>query len=107
MTIDPTTFRKRVTVQNASRVSDGQGGFTESWPDGSTVWAAVEPLKGYEKFQAMQMQSPQTHKVTMRYTAEVTAASRLTLQGRVLWVKEVLDVEERNRFLIIKAEERA
>jgi SPP1 family predicted phage head-tail adaptor len=100
------TFRKQVTIQNVAQVSDGQGGFTETWNDGSTVWASIEPLKGYEKVQAMQMQSPQTHKVTMRYTAEVTAASRIRYGDRIFWVKEVLDPEERQRFLILKAIER-
>jgi SPP1 family predicted phage head-tail adaptor len=101
------TFRKQVTIQNKQSVSDGQGGFTETWPNGSTVWASIEPLKGYERVQAMQMQSPQTHKIMMRYTDEVTTASRLLYGTRVLWVKEILDPDERQRFLQIRAEERA
>ena len=101
------TFRKRVTIQNKSAVSDGQGGFAESWPNGSTVWASIEPLKAYERFQAMQMQVPVTHKITMRYTDEITSASRLLYGDRVFWVKEIIDPEERQRFLIINAIERS
>jgi SPP1 family predicted phage head-tail adaptor len=100
-------FRKRVTIQNCTRVSDGQGGFDETWNDGSTVWAQIEPLKSYERFQAMQMQTPVTHRITMRYTDEITSASRIKFQSRIFWVKEVLDEEERKRFLTIKAIERS
>jgi SPP1 family predicted phage head-tail adaptor len=101
------TFRKRVTIQNKSTVSDGQGGQTETWNNGSTVWASIEPLKAYERYQAMQMQVPVTHKVTMRYTDEITSASRLLYGDRVFWVKEIIDPEERQRFLVLKAIERA
>ena len=100
------TFRKQVTIQNKVSVSDGQGGFTETWPDGSTVWASIEPLKSYERFQAMQMAVPETHRITMRYTDEVTEASRIRYGDRIFWVKETNDPEERQRFLIIKALER-
>ncbi len=100
------SFRKQVAIQNKVSTPDGQGGFTESWPDGSTVWASVEPLKSYERAQAMQMAVPQTHKITMRYTDEVTEASRIRYGDRIFWVKETNDPEERQRFLIIKALER-
>jgi SPP1 family predicted phage head-tail adaptor len=101
------TFRKQVTIQSKSTVSDGQGGSTETWNDGSTVWASIEPLKSYERFQAMQMQVPQTHRITMRYTDEVTAASRIRYGDRIFWVKETNDPQERQRFLIVMALERA
>jgi head-tail adaptor len=44
---DPVAKMKhRVTIQNPVRASDSQGGFTETYPDGSTVWASIEPVKG-------------------------------------------------------------
>lgn len=103
----PAKMDKRVTIQNATRVTDGQGGFTESWPDGDTVWAAVEQKKAWEKFQAMQTQTPVIWAVTMRYRTDVTSASRLKYGTRVLWVKEVINRGEANAFLDIKAIERA
>lgn len=100
-------MRHRVTIQSVSRVSDGQGGFTESWTDGATVWAAVEQKKAWEKFQAMQEQTPVVWAVTMRYRDDVTTASRLKYGTRVLWVKEVINVNEDDAFLDIKAIERS
>ncbi len=100
---DVSTFKKRLTIQSVSRVSDGQGGSTESWTDGATVWASLEPLKAYEKFQASQIQVPVTHRITMRYRSDVTAASRFTLGTRIFYVKEVINMNEESRFLVIKA----
>ena len=100
-------MKHRVTIQGPAKVSDDQGGFTESWEDGADVWASIEPLKGYEKFQAQQMQAPVTHRIVMRYRTDVTTASRLKHRDRVFWVKEVINRSEENRFLIIKAIERS
>lgn len=104
---DFAAMRHRVTIQTASRVSDGQGGFTETWADGDTVWAAVEQKKAWEKFQAQQTQTPVTWVVTIRYRADVTAATRLKYGTRVLWVKEVINRGEANAYLDIKAIERS
>jgi SPP1 family predicted phage head-tail adaptor len=90
-----------------SSVSDGQGGFTDTWNDVATVFASIEPVKGYERFQAMQMQTPITHKIVMRYRDDVTTASRFTLGARIFAAQEVINQDERSRFLLIKAVERA
>lgn len=99
----PATLKKRVTLQSVSRVSDGQGGFTETWKDGQSVFASIEPVKAYERFQAMQTATPISHKIIMRYNAVVTTASRLKYEGRIFAVKEVINQDEQNRFLVIKA----
>lgn len=95
----PADMKHRVKVQAASRVSDGQGGFTETWDTTATLWAKVEPVKGWEKMQAQQLQTQLTHKVTVRYSASVTTAKRLLFEGRVLDVKEAVNLDEANAFL--------
>ena len=101
----PATFKRKVTVQAVTRVADGQGGFAESWSDVGTAWCSVEPVKAYEKFQAMQMATPVTHKLVMRYSPLVTATSRLTLGTRVFAVTEVIDRNDDRRYLTVKAVE--
>jgi SPP1 family predicted phage head-tail adaptor len=96
----------RVTIQSETQSSDGQGGFTSSWVDGDTVWASIEPLKGWERMQAQQMQTPVTHKLVMRYRSDVTTETRLKYGSRLFQVKEVINQDENSRFLIIKAIER-
>jgi SPP1 family predicted phage head-tail adaptor len=103
----PAKMDKRVTIQNVSQATDNQGGFTETWPDGASVSAWIQPMKGHERFQAMQMQTPMTHKIVMRYRTDVTTASRLKYGSRIFWVREVLNPDEAGHFLEIKAQERA
>jgi SPP1 family predicted phage head-tail adaptor len=100
------SLRHKVTLQTKTLTTDGQGGSTATWSDVTTLWCAIEPTKGYERYQAMQMQTPITHKITTRYAASVTTACRLKFGDRIFNVVEVINTEERNRFLIIKALER-
>lgn len=95
----PARMNKRVTLQSVSRDEDGQGGFTEEWIDGDTIWASIEPLKGWERMQAQQLENPITHKVMIRYRSGVTADMRLIYGDRVLGVKEVINLDEDNAFL--------
>lgn len=99
-------MKRRVTIQNVSRSPDEQGGFTETWTDGATVYASIDPYTGYQKFQAMQMQTPVTHKIVMRYRDDVTTETRLKFGDRIFDVAEALNVQEDGRFLQIKAVER-
>jgi SPP1 family predicted phage head-tail adaptor len=99
-------LRHRVTIQNATEASDGAGGFTATWSDVATVWAKVEPLRGYEAKEAMQLEAPTIHRIFMRYRSDVRAnTSRLVFDGRNLDIKEVRNLTERGRWLEILAEE--
>jgi SPP1 family predicted phage head-tail adaptor len=100
-------MKHRVEIQSVSRSSDGQGGFTESWSTDTTVWASLEPLKGFEKFQGGQTQTPLTHLVTMRYRTGVTTKNRIAYGDRVFDIKEAINVDEDNVFLALKCIEQA
>lgn len=104
---DVSKMRHRVIIQSVSQVSDGQGGFTETWTDGATVWCSILPLRGFEKFQAMQMETPVTHEIVMRYRSDVTTFKRLKSGTRIFQITEALNVEERGWFLQIIAREMA
>ncbi|QDV34913.1 Phage head-tail joining protein [Tautonia plasticadhaerens] len=92
-------MNKRVTLQSLTQTEDGQGGFTDSWGNVASTWAEIMPMKGYERMQAMQLQTPLTHKVMIRYRAGVTNAMRLLYGERVLHIKEVINENEEGRFL--------
>jgi len=92
-------LRHRVTIQELVRADDGYGGIIETWQDVATVWAAVEPLRGSERYRAQQVQAELSHKVTMRYRAGVKPQMRLLHNGRVLNIEAVIDAEERHRWL--------
>ncbi len=98
---------KRIIVQVNTPASDSQGGYSDSWATLTTVWASIEPAKGYEKFQASQLETPISHKVTIRYRSGITTAHRILWGSRVLNIKEVINIDEANAFLRITAIEKA
>ena len=92
-------LREPVTVQRQVSVSDGMGGQAIQWIDLYTTRADVRPISGREAVQAMQLQASVTHRVYMRYRADITAADRLMIRGNPLQVRAIINVELRNRWL--------
>lgn len=78
------SLRHRVTIQRRTLLAArdaATGERAEEWDDVATVWACIEPLAGRELWQARQVQSDQSHRVTVRYSAltrGTTTADRLT-----------------------------
>jgi len=99
----PAKLNRRVELQAVTQTPDGQGGFTEAWVTAATLWAAIDPVKGYERYQAHQVQTPVSHKVTIRYRSGVTTKKRFLFGSRVFEIKEVLNQNEANEFLVIRA----
>ena len=98
-------MRERVDIQAVLQAPDGQGGYDELWANELTVWAKIEPMKGFEKLQAMQLGELLTHKVTMRYNDTVTTKHRLKLGTRTFAIKEVINQDESDSFLILRCVE--
>ncbi len=99
-------MRHRVALQETVRTSDGQGGWTEAWETIATVWVSLKPKKAYEKFQALQMQTPKNYEIGMRYRAGVTTKNRFLYGDRIFDIKEVINTDEKNMFLQILAIEK-
>jgi SPP1 family predicted phage head-tail adaptor len=69
---------ERIRFEQESRTSDGGGGASVVWTAVATRWAAVEPLKGREQLEAMQLEASNLYRVTIRNDGLViTAAMRL------------------------------
>ena len=95
----PALLKDRVAIQAVSRIGDGQGGFTETWGEGATIWAQITPLKGYERMQAMQLAAPITHKLLIRFRAGLTTRQRLRHGDRTFDIREVIDVDNRHAWM--------
>ena len=90
-------------VQSRSPRS-GQGG--SQWERYANARARVEPLAGREFWQAQQVNSTTTHRVTLRWIPGVVADHRLVLaDGRALNITSAVDVENRHRVLILQCGE--
>ncbi len=105
MAVKAGALRHRVTLQTVGETPDGGGGFTAAWTDGATVWAAIEPLRGRERLHAQQLETPVTHRVTIRHRDGVTAKMRIKFGTRILNIRAVVNPSERNRTLELLCEE--
>jgi len=97
-------LRHRVTLQQlvtGSPQNTTAGEPDQAWGDVATVWAAVEPLQGRALEAAQMIQSEVTGRIRIRYRAGVTAAMRVSFDGRLYDIKAVVDPDERHRELVL------
>ncbi|WP_434565155.1 phage head closure protein [Thermoanaerobacterium thermosaccharolyticum] len=92
-------LRHRATIQQLVNIDDGAGGSIETWQDIVTVWAAIEPLRGNERYTAQQVQSTLSHKVTIRYREGIKSQMRLTYKGRIFDIVSAIDIKELHQWL--------
>lgn len=102
---------RRVTFQQPTNAVDdyGQpvpGGFA----DVATVFAAIRPTGSSERLAAAQIQSGQTHVITVRYAASIAAATgawRIVYGARTFGVVGLpRNIDEAGRWLVFDCVER-
>jgi len=94
-----------LTLQSVTRTTDSQGGYTDSWANGVSLWGQLTPKRGYERLQLNQVTTAVTHEIIIRYRTGITTAQRFVHNSRVFNIKEVLNIEEADVYLKITAVE--
>lgn len=79
----------RIDIQSFSTATDGQGGVTTTWTTLKSMWADVEPIKGYERKFADRIEDVYTHKIIIRKTTGITTAMRVNFRGRIFQIKAI------------------
>lgn len=95
-------LRHKITIQSGTLVQDSYSASTE-WTIFATVWASKDPLLGNEFFQAEAMQSKVEVKFRTRYISGVTNAMRVYHGSEAYQILSAINVESRNRELLIYA----
>lgn len=107
MALQAGKLNKRVILQTKTSVPDGYGGGAESWADTVTLWAAIRPLEGQERFQAQQVSAKLTNEVEIRYRTGVVAQQRFKYGERLFYiVQPPIDRDEKHEGLVCLCEER-
>ena len=111
-TIDPGKFRRRIEIHTNTPTEDDTGQVIKAFGIADTVWGSVEPVRGLERFEALQVKSMVTHRITIRDYAltpedllkdaedttiewHIESVLRLDDQGArylEVWAKEVVKV---------------
>lgn len=100
-------LRYRISLQALTSESDGSGGVIREWENVADLWANIEPLSSKEQLRGQQLQASCTHRFTIRYRSDVTAAQRILYNGRIFNIRGVLNPLHKGELIEILAEEGA
>ncbi len=94
-------LRHLVDIQTKVETQDVMGGQIETWSTDHQRKAAIVPISGDEKSESAQVDARRLIKVVMRAQGlTLTEDQRILFGTRILYIKEVRNVEERGRKII-------
>jgi SPP1 family predicted phage head-tail adaptor len=100
-----TDLRQRITLQKKLITKDPEGIPMDIWQDIATIWAAIEPLRGREYFQAATVQSQNMIRFTIRYRKGITSEIRILYDSKFYDIQSVIDVNGCHQQLELMAKE--
>ena len=99
-------FRHRITIQYPDGYEKNEEGIVvPKWADLATVWAAFEPLRSREFFEAAAVNAENTVRFFIRYMPGITQEMRILFDDRVFNITAVMDRADRKAELEIMAKE--
>jgi len=90
---------ERVTLLRSAKIEDEYHGKKITWHVIAEVYAKVEPISSREYFFAQASQVEVTHKIQIRYRADVGAGWQIKHRDAYYAVQSVIDIAGRRRFL--------
>jgi SPP1 family predicted phage head-tail adaptor len=100
-------LRKQLTLQRESLAPDGAGGSMAVWTTLATVWGEIVPVTGMPSVIVSGFDRRITHTITVRWSGDMTMITgmRLLDGNRIFTIRAVTNVDNRDRWLEIMAEE--
>jgi SPP1 family predicted phage head-tail adaptor len=92
-------LNKLVTIQYQTKATDSMGGFTVTWADLGTVWAAIWPVSAKETVQAGQNIMAITARVRIRYRSGFKPDWRIKYGDKYFSISSIINPEMRNEWL--------
>lgn len=87
-------LRSALTIQSATRSSDGMGGGTDTWATFASVRGAVEPTAGDELDRGQQLTGGRSFTITIRGHVLPTPNMRVLFGARIFEIVAVLTPDE-------------
>jgi len=98
-------LRRRLTLEAPVATPDGLGGATQTHQPVAALWAQVEWISGGEHWRRGRPEQVATHRVTLRWRADVDAGLRLRDGDRLFDIRAVADPDGSRRRLICLVQE--
>lgn len=98
-------LRHRITLQSRSVTRSASGAEVVAWSDEKTVWASIEPQRGREYMDGLQVHDEQITAIGIRYYSGVVPEWRVSWNSRTYDIIEVRNWDERNREMMLMCRE--
>ena len=101
-----TKRRHRLSLQDYTKISDGEGGYVNSWFTEGQLWAAVFPIKASQVFDYRSISTEVTHIIEIDGLEDrVNDKKRFLFNDRIFEILTIEDVQERKIKKIITCKE--
>ncbi len=101
------TLRRMLTIEAPQDVADGAGGVARTWIVHDHVWCAIETIATDAGLLENRPGARLTHRILMRWRADLDASHRLRLGPRIFRIRALADADDRRRRLALLVEEEA
>jgi SPP1 family predicted phage head-tail adaptor len=98
-------LREPIALQREVSEDDDFGGQVKEFQTFANTKAYVKPLSGREAVFGMQLEGRLTHRIYMRYRADLHPKDRIVIRGEPVQVRSVINLELRNKWLEVLCEE--
>lgn len=89
-------LRHQIEIQRYTEIQNDYGEITQTWNTIHTMRASVNPLSGKEYFASQQINAEVTHKVYIRYVADIKPSDRILFNTRIFNITSIINYQERN-----------
>jgi len=96
-------LRHRIQIQAPTLERGPRGEWSNDFDPVVTRWGSISPLTGREQLDAGKMEATVTHRIVIRYYAQLKPTYRLISQGRVYNIESIVNVDLRRRTMEILA----
>jgi SPP1 family predicted phage head-tail adaptor len=97
--IDANTMTRVITLYRATRVSDGQGGYTTSFATTFSFWGDLRPNNQQRALDDLELQFDRSNKLYVRYTDDIMIEDEIGIDGVRYTIHSIKNVENQFRFL--------
>lgn len=102
--ITPGMLNRSIEIQSLSVTPNDTGGFSEVWTTLLNTWAKIKNASGTELIHADQLGAVAFSDFTIRYRSDLTETMRIVYRGTNFQIRHINNIEEADKWLIIKAE---
>lgn len=98
-------LNKTIELQSLTNLPDGMGGVITTYITQAIVWAGIWPVSASERIQANQTVMTVSHRIRIRYIANIESSWRIKFGERYFNIISVINTNEANKMLDLMCKE--